>query len=539
MEKDEDYRIEKIGTPAGDAASANSVVKAINYILLKLKELDDYYTDKLKFLDISSLDPILEDIHNQINELKTNQELINQKLSKIVIEDEKTASESIEPKFALNSEESDILESHEVEKSPQNMELSDLQGLKFKEILSTLTELQTKKDLEIQNQLSKFYSILHDEDISGSLESLGGYIDQKNTLGVIFNFLTLPDSEIPKNYNVMLYGPEGNGKTSLIYALAKKYGYSLIIPDFSILSTYSVDKRSREIISMFKNIRENHEIKPSILFLDNFDLITGPQSSKHILKVLMHEIEKVNLADDRILIIAATQNLEDIEEFILKIFDDFIEFSNPNELEKSKILQNLFENLKFEENLDSDNLINDLAFNNGTKDFSCSDLESLIKIANFQALKEHREFITKVDLNQALKKIKDRKMLIKKIKSKESPKIYEKIEKLKLIEDEITNLKNVTSASQGIIKHSLRLALSENFDFVHRLFNLFKAKNEPFGIDEASKNLGLSVEEAKKILNKDPFKIIFPKIKNSYHLSFDQKIFDEISMEVGFALRGE
>ncbi|MHA1300281.1 MAG: AAA family ATPase, partial [Candidatus Helarchaeota archaeon] len=268
MEKDEDYRIEKIGTPAGDAASANSVVKAINYILLKLKELDDYYTDKLKFLDISSLDPILEDIHNQINELKTNQELINQKLSKIVIEDEKTASESIEPKFALKSEESDILESPEVEKSPQNMELSDLQGLKFKEILSTLTELQTKKDLEIQNQLSKFYSILHDEDISGSLESLGGYIDQKNTLGVIFNFLTLPDSEIPKNYNVMLYGPEGNGKTSLIYALAKKYGYSLIIPDFSILSTYSVDKRSREIISMFKNILENHEIKPSILFLD-------------------------------------------------------------------------------------------------------------------------------------------------------------------------------------------------------------------------------------------------------------------------------
>jgi hypothetical protein len=44
------------------------------------------------------------------------------------------------------------------------------------------------------------------------LESLGAYVDQKDLLGLIFSFLTLPDTEIPKSYRIMLYGSKGNGK---------------------------------------------------------------------------------------------------------------------------------------------------------------------------------------------------------------------------------------------------------------------------------------------------------------------------------------
>ena len=83
MDDEDKYKIEKIGTPAGDAASAQSVVKAINYILLKLKELDDYYTDKLKYVDISSLDPIIEGIHEKLDDLKITQDLFTQKLSEL------------------------------------------------------------------------------------------------------------------------------------------------------------------------------------------------------------------------------------------------------------------------------------------------------------------------------------------------------------------------------------------------------------------------------------------------------------------------
>ncbi|MHA1376803.1 MAG: AAA family ATPase [Candidatus Helarchaeota archaeon] len=535
MEKEEDYKIEKIGTPAGDAASAASVVKAVNYILLKLKEFDDYYTDKLKFLDISSLDPIIEDIHEKINDIRTNQDLIIKRISEL---------ENGFKKTEVLTQESEVVMSGTIKNEAKDDQKSEIinQHTKY-DILnkSNINELFAKLiNLELnENKILKFFTILAPEEINKSLEPLGAYVDQKDLLGITFSFLTLPDDELPHNYKLMIFGPDGNGKTSIIHALAKKYGYHLILPDFSILKAYPSNKQIIELITLFKNIKEHNEIKPCILFLDNFELLAGTGFSKHILKTLALEMDKINLADDRILIVAATQNLEEIEEPILKIFDDFIEFSNPNELEKSKILQSFIDNIKLQNGLEPDELINELAFNNGTPDFSCSDLRKLIKNVNLLALKEHRDYCTKTDFTKALQKIKDRRALIKAKRSGKHQKSLEKLEKIQVLEDEIANLKNITATSTGIIKHSLRLALSENFDFVHRLFNLFKAKNEPFDIEEASKNLGITIEETRKILGKDPFRIIFPKIKGSYHLSFGQKMFDEISMEVSFALQGD
>ncbi|NVM03552.1 MAG: hypothetical protein HWN67_14580, partial [Candidatus Helarchaeota archaeon] len=171
--------------------------------------------------------------------------------------------------------------------------------------------------------------------------------------------------------------------------------------------------------------------------------------------------------------------------------------------------------------------------------FSCADLESIVKIVKFLSLKENRNYATKSDFDRSLQRIKSRISLIKQKKSTKQQPTIKKLEKIQVLEDEITNLKHLTSTSKGILKHSLRLALSENFDFVHRLFNLYKGNNAPFTIDEASKILGISIVETKKVLNKDSFRIIFPKIMNSYQPSFDQKMFDEISLEIGFGLQGD
>ncbi len=337
----------------------------------------------------------------------------------------------------------------------------------------------------------------------------------------------------------MLYGPKGNGKTSMIHALAKKYAYNLILPDLSILQARSNSYQIQEIITLFKKIKENHEIKPCILFFDNFEIVAGKNSPTTVMKTLLLEIEKINLADDRILMVAATRNLEDIDESLSTIFDDLIKFSNPDELEKSKILRTLIEKVKLENSLDPDEIANDLAFTEDIKNFACADLENLMKNVKLFALKEHRDNVTKNDFELALKKLNERLNLIKKDKDGESPKKIERQEKFQILEDEINNLKNMTSIYKGIIKHGLRLASSENLDFIHRLFNLFKAKNAPFTLEEASKNLGITVDETKKILNKQAFKLIFPKLENVYHVSFDQKMFDEISIEVGLTQKSE
>ncbi|MFX1450109.1 MAG: AAA family ATPase [Promethearchaeota archaeon] len=540
MDDEDKYKIEKIGTPAGDAASAQSVVKAINYILLKLKELDDYYTDKLKYVDISSIDPIIEGIHEKLDDLKITQDLFTQKLAEL---EKKMDSTNLGPQETsiispdnTNAElSSDVKDMNEIQaKFLSTEKIGDL-----KQLINTILNLQTESNLLIPTTLPDFFTILAPEDIKKSLEELGGYIDQKDLLGLIFSFLTLPDTEIPKNYKIMLYGPEGNGKTSIINALAKKYGYSLIFVDFSRLITYSENKQIQVLISSFNKIKENHEIKPAILFLDNIELIAGKESPKNVVKTLILEINKINLVDYRILIVAATRDLESIQELILKTFDDFIEFQNPDDLEKSKILRTLLDEVKLENGLDIDELANNLAFNIETKDFSCADLESIVKIVKFLSIKESRSYATKADFNKSLQKIKNRINLIREKKSTKPQQTIEKLEKIQVFEDELFNLKHMMSTSRGILKHSLRLALSDNFDYVYRLFNLYKGNNNPFTIEEASKNLGISIDEAKKVLSKDFFSIIFPKIMDTYHPAFDQEMFDEISLEIGFGLQND
>ncbi len=540
MEDEDKYKIEKIGTPAGDAASAQSVVDAINYILLKLKELDDYYTDKLKFLDISSLDPMIEGIHDKINDLKITQDLLTQKISEL--EKGENINNQVSNQTSVitpDADESEIISDSQEIKEMESKKTKTIDKSNLEDLLKTILNLQGDLSLLSTSKLPEIYSILPYEEIKKSLEELGGYIDQKDLLGLTFSFLTLPDTEIPKNYKIILYGPEGNGKTSIVHALTKKYGYSLILIDFPKLITYSENKQIQELISFFKSIKENQEIKPAILFLDNLEMITGKLSSKYIIKTLILEMEKINLADHRILIVAATRDLEQIGEEVLKSFDDFVEFSNPDDLEKSKILRTLLDEVKLENGLDIDELTNNLAFDIDTKDFSCLDLENILKIVKFLLIKESRNYAIKADFDKALQKIKSRNKLIKQEKSTKTEQISEKVEKIQSLEDEITNLKNMMWTSKGILKHSLRLALSENFDFVHRLFNLFKGNNAPFTIKEASKILGISITEAKKVLNKDSFQIIFPKIMNTYQPAFDQVLFDEISLEIGFGLQGD
>ncbi|NVM04523.1 MAG: ATP-binding protein, partial [Candidatus Helarchaeota archaeon] len=409
MDDEDKYKIEKIGTPAGDAASAQSVVNAINYILLKLKELDDYYTDKLKFIDISSLDPIIEGIHEKLNDLKITQDLFTQKLSELENKINSTDFDSQQTStISSDNADTEITSDSQDMKDVQTENIPTVKNTKLKELLNSILNLQTDANLLIPTQVPEFYAILPPEDIKKSLEELGGYIDQKDLLGLIFSFLTLPDTEIPKNYKIMLYGPEGNGKTSIIHALAKKYGYSLIFIDFSILISYSENKQIQKLISLFKKIKEEQEIRPAILFLDNLEMITGKQSSRYITKTIILEMEKISLADHRILIVAATRDIDEISETVLKVFDDFIEFLNPDDLEKSKILRILLDKIKLEENLDIDELANDLAFNINTKVFSCADLESIVKIVKFLSLKENRNYATKSDFDRSLQRIKSR-----------------------------------------------------------------------------------------------------------------------------------
>jgi hypothetical protein len=50
-------------------------------------------------------------------------------------------------------------------------------------------------------------------------------------------------------------------------------------------------------------------------------------------------------------------------------------------------------------------------------------------------------------------------------------------------------------------------------------------------IEEIAKVSGMNINSLKKILNKDPFNIIFPKISDKYTIAFSKEVYDEIITE--------
>ncbi|MHA1382535.1 MAG: hypothetical protein ACTSR3_02135 [Candidatus Helarchaeota archaeon] len=64
----------------------------------------------------------------------------------------------------------------------------------------------------------------------------------------------------------------------------------------------------------------------------------------------------------------------------------------------------------------------------------------------------------------------------------------------------------------------IKKVLSSDFEKINKLFNLIVDKKAAFTTEEASKVLGLSDEETKKVLNKDHICQIFSKAGEFYYL---------------------
>jgi len=110
---------------------------------------------------------------------------------------------------------------------------------------------------------------------------------------------------------------------------------------------------------------------------------------------------------------------------------------------------------------------------------------------------------------------------------------FTNLQKMKEEKEKISKKSDHKFLFEGRIKRSLKLALSNNFNMVNQLFNLYREKNAPFTAKDARIVLGVSIENIRKTLLEDEFKIIFPEIDNYYHVSFDQKLYDEILKEIG------
>lgn len=210
------------------------------------------------------------------------------------------------------------------------------------------------------------------EDISVSFEDIGGLSDIIEDLreSVIYP-LTLPElystssSLLAAPSGVLLFGPPGCGKTMLAKALAHESGACFINLHISTVTNKWFGDSNKLVNAVFSLARK---LEPVIVFIDEIDAVLGTRHSGEHEASGMVKAEFMTHWDglasantsgrpQRILILGATNRINDIDDAILRRMPKKFPISLPNASQRLKILKIILRDTKIDKaNLDLDYL---------------------------------------------------------------------------------------------------------------------------------------------------------------------------------------
>ena len=163
---------------------------------------------------------------------------------------------------------------------------------------------------------------------------------------------------------VLLYGPPGCGKTMLAKALAKESNANFINLHISTLTEKWFGDSNKLVNAVFSLARK---LQPTIVFIDEVDAVLGQRRSGEHEASAMVKAEfmthwdglasaNVHGEQQRILILGATNRMQDIDEAILRRMPKKFPVNRPNTEQRERILRLLLKDTK----IDKQNF--DLAF---------------------------------------------------------------------------------------------------------------------------------------------------------------------------------
>jgi len=531
--EDEEFAIKRISTPQGDVPTVDSVMGALNLIVDRINTLTKDINERLKYsgagIEASEyVERNLSETSVRINDLKkqleTNTEQIDEinnnvaQLDGIVNNLEKMLKTVLTPDF-----------------EPQSKSYEGI--LEIKTMIKSLKEAmyQFQKSFGgLEADIEKLYWNLKG-NIKKDLKELIAYEPEKTQILNYFRILNLPKPVLEIDAKILVFGPRGTGKTSLIRAIAKDQKVHLIELNLPLIISLNPSKQVEGITNLFQYLRFQEELKPCALLLDNLDIIQKMKNTVSylpLIETLTLELSKTHLTQDRILVIFISNDIGEVEPRLLDQFNERIEFKLPDQLARTLILRKILNEVNLEPELDLDELSSKLAEPSLTEGFAAMDLKEIFNIAKLQTFAEGRTSISENDLVAATELLKNRKSIQKvsegKVRLDKDSDLREKIQHL---EEDLNNLKLLLTSSTRMLKHALRLALSDNYNLINRLFSHYELTKKPLTVEELVQVTGLKEENLIKTINKMPYRLLFPKMGDFYYVAFDKLIFDEILAE--------
>lgn len=147
---------------------------------------------------------------------------------------------------------------------------------------------------------------------------------------------------LPVVNKLLLFGKSGCGKTMTAKAIANKLGKKLKTINLGNIVSSKLGETSRNISAAFKMV----ETQEAVLFFDEFDSLGKERNydntdSSEMKRVVNTMIQLIDSLSENTIIIAATNQIDLIDEALIRRFELKLEFHNPSKIDLDRLYDRL------------------------------------------------------------------------------------------------------------------------------------------------------------------------------------------------------